>query len=60
MHQHNIFLAGIETSSITLVWAMAELAKNPTLMKKAQEEIRNNMGNKGKVVESDLEDLPYL
>ena len=50
VHQQNIFLAGIEISSITLVWVMTELAKNPTLMKKAQEEIRNKVGNKGKVV----------
>ncbi|XP_022944979.1 cytochrome P450 71B10-like [Cucurbita moschata] len=56
----NLFLAGIETSSITLVWAMAELAKNPTLMKKAQEEIRNHVGKRGKVTERDIEELPYL
>ncbi|XP_022945235.1 cytochrome P450 71B10-like [Cucurbita moschata] len=56
----NIFLAGIETSSSTLVWAMAELVKNPILMKKAQEEIRNHVGNKRKVIETDLKELSYL
>ncbi|XP_022966692.1 cytochrome P450 71B20-like [Cucurbita maxima] len=39
---------------------MAELAKNSKLMKKAQEEIRNYLGNKRKVTEKDVEELPYL
>ena len=52
------FFAGLDTGSITLVWVMAELVKNPQLMKKAQdpkltkkaqEEIKNNVGNKRKV-----------
>ena len=53
-------MAGLDTGSITIVWAMAELAKNSKLMKKAQEEIRNYVGNKGKVRERDVEELPYL
>ena len=39
---------------------MAELVKNPKLMKKAQEEIRNYVGNKLKVAEDDIEQFPYL
>ncbi|KAM7272808.1 hypothetical protein ACFE04_027472 [Oxalis oulophora] len=35
----NIFLAGVDTSTITVVFAMAELARNPRIMRKAQEEI---------------------
>ncbi|XP_022944977.1 cytochrome P450 71B19-like [Cucurbita moschata] len=56
----DIFLAGIGTSSIVVVWAMAELTKNPKLMKKAQKEIRHYVGNKRKVTERDIEELPYL
>lgn len=56
----NIFLGGIDTSSLTALWAMAELAKTPRLMKKAQDEIRNYVGNKGRVAEESLEKLPYL
>ncbi|GMN49057.1 hypothetical protein TIFTF001_018226 [Ficus carica] len=56
----NMFLGGVDTSAITMIWAMAELAKNPTLMKKAQEEVRNIVGNKGKVTNSDIEKLHYL
>ena len=56
----NIFLGGVDTSAITMIWAMAELAKNPRLMKKAQDEVRNFIGNKGKVTESDTDHLHYL
>ncbi|GMN49062.1 hypothetical protein TIFTF001_018229 [Ficus carica] len=56
----NMFLGGVDTAAITMVWAMAELAKKPSLMKKAQDEVRNCIGNKGKVTESDIEHLHYL
>ena len=60
-HQ-NIFLGGVDTSSITIIWAMSELARNPRLMKKAQDEVRNCIGKKGRVTEDDLDldQLPYL
>lgn len=56
----NILLGGTDTSSATVVWAMTELMKNPSLMKKAQEEVRNLIGEKGRVDEDDLQKLPYL
>ncbi|KAL5713269.1 hypothetical protein ACHQM5_015361 [Ranunculus cassubicifolius] len=56
----NIFLAGVDTSAITMVWAMTELAKKPVVMKKVQEEIRKCVGRKGKVEESDIEQLNYF
>lgn len=56
----NIFLAGVETGAITIVWAMAELARHPRVMKKAQEEIRSCIGNKTRVSESDIDKLEYL
>ncbi|GKV50984.1 hypothetical protein SLEP1_g57662, partial [Rubroshorea leprosula] len=51
---------GSDTVAISMAWAMAELAKNPRVMKKAQEELRNSVGNKGKVSETDIEKLAYL
>uniref|UniRef100_A0A2N9HH40 Cytochrome P450 n=1 Tax=Fagus sylvatica TaxID=28930 RepID=A0A2N9HH40_FAGSY len=56
----NIFLGGVDTAAITMIWAMTELAKNPRLMKKAQNEVRKFVGNKGKVTESDTNHLLYL
>ncbi|KAK9903843.1 hypothetical protein M0R45_000883 [Rubus argutus] len=56
----DLFLGGIDTGAITMVWAMAELATKPRVMKKAQEEVRNCIGNKGKVTETDTKQLHYL
>ncbi|XP_073299756.1 cytochrome P450 83B1-like [Primulina huaijiensis] len=56
----NVFIAGTETSAALIVWAMAALIKKPQSMKKAQEEIRNMVGNKGSVDEDDIQNLPYL
>lgn len=53
-------MGGVDTSAITVVWAVAELFKNPRLMKKAQAEIRNRIGNKGRVTEADIDQLQYL
>ncbi|KAK9932001.1 hypothetical protein M0R45_019252 [Rubus argutus] len=56
----NLFLGGIDTGAITMLWAMAELAKKPRLMKKAQDEVRSCVGNKANVSETDTEQLQYL
>ncbi|RVX04442.1 Cytochrome P450 71B36 [Vitis vinifera] len=56
----DLFLAGVDTGAITLTWAMTELARNPRIMKKAQVEVRNSIGNKGKVTEGDVDQLHYL
>ncbi|KAM7272563.1 hypothetical protein ACFE04_027226 [Oxalis oulophora] len=56
----NIFLGGVDTGTITIVFAMAELARNPRIMRKPQEEVRTCVGNKERVSESDIENLSYL
>ncbi|KAL5759982.1 hypothetical protein ACOSP7_018484 [Xanthoceras sorbifolium] len=55
----NIFLGGVDTSAITAVWAMAEV-RNPRIMKKAQDEVRNCIGEKGKIMEDVINQLPFL
>ncbi|KAL7616099.1 hypothetical protein Lser_V15G00613 [Lactuca serriola] len=56
----NIMLGGTETSASGVVWAMTLLMKNPECLKKVQQEVRNAIGNKGKVEECDLYKLNYL
>ncbi|XP_010910121.1 cytochrome P450 71A1 [Elaeis guineensis] len=56
----NVFLGGSDTSASTIEWAMSELMKNPKIMKKAQDEIRGLLGNKGKVEECGIQKLHYL
>ncbi|CAH8389013.1 unnamed protein product [Eruca vesicaria subsp. sativa] len=57
----DVFLAGIDTSAITLIWTMTELARNPRVMKKVQEEIRTTLGTEKKIItEEDLNKVDYL
>ncbi|ESQ50599.1 hypothetical protein EUTSA_v10023132mg [Eutrema salsugineum] len=57
----DIFLAGVNTSAVTLAWAMTELIRNPRVMKKVQEEIRTSLGdNKERITEDDLTELHYF
>jgi len=58
--KQNILLGGIDTSAITMTWAMAELAKNPRVMKKVQAEIRNQIKNKERISFDDTDKLEYL
>ncbi|XP_075493866.1 strychnine-11-hydroxylase-like [Primulina tabacum] len=55
-----IFMAGTDSSSVTIVWAMAELMRNPEVLKKAQEEVRKVCKGQSKVEESDLPKLAYV
>lgn len=56
----DLFVAGTDTTSTTVEWAMAELLRNPEKMQKATAEIREVVGL-GKIVqESDISRLPYL
>ncbi|KAJ9708756.1 hypothetical protein PVL29_000663 [Vitis rotundifolia] len=56
----DLFLAGVDTGAITVVWAMTELARKPGVMKKVQDEVRSHIQERGKVRESDVEQLHYL
>ncbi|KAK1433640.1 hypothetical protein QVD17_10554 [Tagetes erecta] len=56
----DVLVAGTDTSSATVVWAMTALIKNPEVMKKVQKEVRTVVGKKGKVDEDDLPKLIYM
>ncbi|KAB1217259.1 Cytochrome P450 71A1 [Morella rubra] len=59
-HPMDMFVAGIDTTSTALEWAMAELIKNPNIMKRAQEEVRGAVGNKSKIDVHDINRMDYL
>ncbi|KAI5425629.1 hypothetical protein KIW84_031445 [Lathyrus oleraceus] len=55
-----IFLAGSETTSSTIEWAMTELLCNRECMLKVKTELNSVVGGAKDVEESDIEKLPYL
>ncbi|XP_010544668.1 PREDICTED: cytochrome P450 76C1-like [Tarenaya hassleriana] len=56
----DLFLAGTDTNSSTVEWAMAELLHRPDTMAKAQAEITRVIGKNGVIQESDIPKLPYI
>ncbi|GKV04741.1 hypothetical protein SLEP1_g16854 [Rubroshorea leprosula] len=53
-------LASVETSAVTLMWALSLLLNNRHALKKLQHEIDTIVGEERKVNESDLKNLDYL
>nr|KYP38904.1 Cytochrome P450 71D11 [Cajanus cajan] len=56
----DVFGAGGETTSTSINWAMAEMIKDPRVMKKAQIEVREVFDRKGRVDEICIKELKYL
>ncbi|XP_068634461.1 cytochrome P450 71A1-like [Aristolochia californica] len=56
----DLLIGGTDSSASVVEWAMAELIRKPSTMKKVQEEIRRVVGNEGKVEETHLTHLQYL
>jgi len=55
-----MFLAGSDTTTSTIEWAIAEAIRNPRIMKKAQAELDEVIGKDRRFEESDIDRLPYL
>ncbi|PWA40149.1 cytochrome P450 [Artemisia annua] len=55
-----ILAGGTDTSIMTMEWAMSLLLNNRNVLKKAQAEIDNHVGQDCLVAESDMLNLPYL
>jgi cytochrome P450 len=55
-----MFVAATDTTSATLVWAMTALIRNPRVMKKVQEEIRNFGCKKEFLDENDTQNFTYM
>ncbi|KAG6404328.1 hypothetical protein SASPL_136574 [Salvia splendens] len=56
----DVFSVGTDTSSNALDWMMAELMRNPSVIKTLQNEVREVAGRKCDIVEEDLVKMPYL
>ncbi|KAL0441105.1 UNVERIFIED_CONTAM: cytochrome [Sesamum radiatum] len=52
--------AGTETTSTVLEWAMTELLRHPSVLKKLQTEVREIVKDKQDITENDLEKMQYL
>ncbi|KAJ9567498.1 hypothetical protein OSB04_003464 [Centaurea solstitialis] len=55
-----LLVAGLDTTSLTLTWALSLLLNNPKTLKTAQDEIDEHVGRDRPVEESDLKNLVYL
>ncbi|KAL6997571.1 hypothetical protein U1Q18_007698 [Sarracenia purpurea var. burkii] len=56
----DLFVAGTDTTSSTVEWAMAELLRTPEILKKSKAELKLTI-EKGKTIQdSDIAHLPYL
>ncbi|CBI39057.3 unnamed protein product, partial [Vitis vinifera] len=56
----DIFGGGGDTVSTAVEWTMAEMMKNPEVMKKAQAEVRRVFDGKGNVDEAGIDELKFL
>ncbi|KAL0455720.1 UNVERIFIED_CONTAM: cytochrome [Sesamum latifolium] len=56
----DMITAGMDTTAISVEWAMAELIKNPRVQEKAQEELDRVIGHERVMTELDFSNLPYL
>ncbi|XP_068639621.1 cytochrome P450 71A1-like [Aristolochia californica] len=56
----NVLFAGTDTSAAALEWAMSELMRNPTAMRKVQKEVRTVVQGKQQVEEGELHRLEFL
>ncbi|WOH10598.1 hypothetical protein DCAR_0730067 [Daucus carota subsp. sativus] len=59
----DVYAAGTDTTATVLEWAMSELLRNPNVMNKVQNEIREILGCKPdieEIQENDLEKMQYL
>ncbi|KAL2490139.1 Cytochrome [Forsythia ovata] len=60
LNDQELFTAGTDTSATVIKWAMAELMKNPRVMKKAQSEVRQAFKGKENFTDFDIRKLNYL
>ncbi|KAK4481783.1 hypothetical protein RD792_012694 [Penstemon davidsonii] len=52
--------AGMDTTTITVEWALAEMVRNPRVQEKIQDELDRVIGTDRVMTEADIPNLPYL
>ncbi|XP_061365628.1 cytochrome P450 82A4-like [Gastrolobium bilobum] len=55
-----LFAGGTDTSSVTLIWALSLILRNPIILEKAKTELDTEVGKERSVSESDISKLVYL
>lgn len=55
-----LFIAGTDTTFVTIDWAMAEVMRNPEKMTRVRNEIKVVKQENGQIQESDIPRFPYL
>ncbi|XP_004506725.1 cytochrome P450 76T24-like [Cicer arietinum] len=56
----DLFIAGTDTTSVTIEWTMAELLQNPEKLKKTRKELQKVINKDEGVKDLDITNLPYL
>lgn len=56
----DVFAAGTDTTATVLEWAMTELLRHPSIMKKLQDEVRGILKESHQITDDDLEKMHYL
>ncbi|KAK7349791.1 hypothetical protein VNO77_07472 [Canavalia gladiata] len=56
----DLFVAGIDTTSATIEWAMAELLQNPEKLMKTRKELQQVLSKDEEPKDCDITNLPYL
>uniref|UniRef100_A0A453JCF9 4-hydroxyphenylacetaldehyde oxime monooxygenase n=2 Tax=Aegilops tauschii subsp. strangulata TaxID=200361 RepID=A0A453JCF9_AEGTS len=56
----NTFIGSIDTTTVTITWAMAELIRNPRVLTRVQLEIRAAAGGGTRVHQADMPKMSYL
>ncbi|KAH0467265.1 hypothetical protein IEQ34_004503 [Dendrobium chrysotoxum] len=56
----DMFIAGTDTTSITVEWILVELIRHPHILARAQQELDSIVGRHRLICESDLSKFPFL
>ncbi|XP_023748714.1 cytochrome P450 Tp4149 [Lactuca sativa] len=56
----DVFVAGTDTTFVSLVWSISELIRHPSIMEKVQQEVTEIAQGRSMILEKDLEKMNYL